>query len=70
MRSFLINKNLCFYYWLKKRFGKKWALGVAKTVERIILVFGREMLPCPHTNGMVIQEQPIQKDIHGETKDA
>jgi hypothetical protein len=22
MRSFLINKNLCFYYWLKKRIGK------------------------------------------------
>jgi hypothetical protein len=70
MRSFLINKNLCFYYWLKKKVGKNWALGMAKTVERIILVFGRDTLPYPHTNGMLVQEQPIQKDIHGEIKDA
>jgi hypothetical protein len=70
MRSFLINKNLCFYYWLKKRFGKKWALGVAKTIERTILVFGRDTLPYPNTNGMLIQEQEVQKDIHGEIKDA
>jgi hypothetical protein len=70
MRSFLINKNLCFYYWLKKKVGKNWALGVAKTVERIILVFGRDTLPYPHTNGMLVQEQSIQKDIHGEIKDA
>ena len=44
MRSFLINKNLSLYYWLKKRIGKKGALGVANTIEKIILIFGREQL--------------------------
>jgi hypothetical protein len=42
MRTLLINKNLCFYYWLKKRVGKKWAFRVVNKIERIILVFGRE----------------------------
>jgi hypothetical protein len=42
MRGFLINKNLCFYYWLRKRIGKKRALGVASRIEKAILVFGRE----------------------------
>ena len=42
MRSFLINKNLSFYYWLKQRIGKDWALRVAIITERIILIFGRE----------------------------
>jgi hypothetical protein len=42
MRSFLINKNLSFYYWLRKRIGKKGAFRIAITLERIILVFGRE----------------------------
>jgi hypothetical protein len=37
MRSYLINKNLCFYYWLRKGIGKKNALGVAKTFEKMIL---------------------------------
>jgi len=45
MRSFLINKNLCFYYWLRKRIGKKRALLVANTIEKGILIFGREVLP-------------------------
>jgi len=44
MRGFLINKNLCFYYWLRKRIGKDWALKVANRIERIILVFGREQI--------------------------
>jgi len=44
MRSFLINKNLCFYYWLKKRIGKDWAFRMANTIERVILVFGREQM--------------------------
>jgi hypothetical protein len=49
MRSFLINKNLCIYYWLRKRASKKQALLVANAIERIILVFGREVMPiqCP-----------------------
>jgi hypothetical protein len=40
----LINKNLCFYYWLRKKIGKAPALKVANTIERVILVFGREQI--------------------------
>jgi hypothetical protein len=42
MRSLLINKNLSFYYWLRKKIGKKRALRVANTIERLILIFGRD----------------------------
>ena len=42
MRSFLINKNLCFYYWLRKKIGKEWAYRVSSTLEKVILIFGRE----------------------------
>ena len=42
MRGFLLNKNLSFYYWLKKRIGKVWAFRVANTTEKVILAFGRE----------------------------
>jgi hypothetical protein len=42
MRGFLINKNLSFYYWLKKRIGKRRAFWVANTIEKFILIFGRE----------------------------
>jgi hypothetical protein len=45
MRSLLINKNLCFYYWLRKRVGKKRALMVANVTEKVLLVFGREVVP-------------------------
>jgi hypothetical protein len=45
MRGFLINKNLCFYYLLRKRIGKIWAFRVANSIERAILVFGREGIP-------------------------
>lgn len=45
MRSYLINKNLCLSYWLRKRIGKKRALFVAGTIEKTILVFGREVIP-------------------------
>jgi uncharacterized membrane protein len=44
MRSFLININLCFYYWLKKRIGKDWAFRVVNKIEKMILVFGREQM--------------------------
>jgi len=37
MRSFLIHKNLSLYHWLRRRIGKERALGVANTVEKIIL---------------------------------
>ena len=57
MRSFLINKNLCFYYWLKKKIRKKWALGVANAIEKIILIFGRDTIPYFNRNGMSIEEQ-------------
>jgi hypothetical protein len=40
----LINKNLVFYYWLKKRIGKTAALHVASTIEKAILIFGREQI--------------------------
>ena len=42
MRGFLINKNLCFYYWLRKRIGKERAYSVSSTLEKVILIFGRE----------------------------
>jgi hypothetical protein len=45
MRSFLINKNLSLYYHLKKKIGKRIAFGVANTIEKVILVFGREKIP-------------------------
>jgi hypothetical protein len=45
MRSFLINKNLSFYYWLKKRTGKAIAFEVANAIEKVILIFGRERVP-------------------------
>jgi hypothetical protein len=45
MRSFLINKNLCFCYWLRKRIGKNGALWVTSTIEKTILIFGREVMP-------------------------
>jgi hypothetical protein len=44
MRSFLINKNLCLYCWLRKRVGKKQALWISTHIERGILIFGREVM--------------------------
>jgi len=44
MRSFLINKNSSLYYWLKKRLGRRRALRVASTLEKVILIFGREQI--------------------------
>jgi hypothetical protein len=44
MRSYLINKNLCIYYWLRKRIGKRRALSVANTFEKSILILGREVI--------------------------
>jgi hypothetical protein len=42
MRSFPINKNLCFCYWLRRRIGKNRAFLVASIIEKTILIFGRE----------------------------
>jgi hypothetical protein len=44
MRGFLINKNLSFYYWLRKRIGKESAYRVASVFEKVILIFGREQV--------------------------
>jgi len=48
MRSFLINKNLCLYYWLKNRIGKRRAFWVSNSIEKVILIFGREELGVEH----------------------
>ena len=45
MESFLIDKNLSFYYRMKKRIGKKANFLIANTIERGILLFGRESIP-------------------------
>ena len=45
MRSLLINKNISFYYWLRKRIRKTIALQIANAIERVILIFGRERIP-------------------------
>jgi hypothetical protein len=57
MRSFLINKNLSLYYWLRKRIGKRQAQCIANTIEKTILLFGREVMPSFNKNGM-LTEQP------------
>jgi hypothetical protein len=41
-RSSLINRNLSLYYRLKKRIGKRGGFGVANSIEKVILIFGRE----------------------------
>ncbi len=37
MRSFLIHKNQSLYRWIRRRTGRRRALRVANTVEKIIL---------------------------------
>jgi hypothetical protein len=44
MRSLLINKNLCLYYWLRKRIGKRGGFRVANSIEKVIIFFGREQV--------------------------
>jgi hypothetical protein len=41
MRSYLINKNLSFYFWLRRKIGKDRALRLANITERLILILGR-----------------------------
>jgi hypothetical protein len=57
MRNFLINKNLCLYYRLKRRIGKKWALGIATALEKTILIFGRKTMPCFNRNVVPTEDQ-------------
>jgi hypothetical protein len=44
MTAYLINKNLCCYYWLRQRIGKNRALRLARTTEKVIVMFGRERI--------------------------
>jgi len=46
MRSFLINKNLSLYFWLRRRIGKERAFRVANTFEKIILILSLEENGC------------------------
>jgi hypothetical protein len=57
MRGFLVNKNLCLYYWLKKKIGKPLALWVATTLEKAILIFGREGIPCFSKHGRLTEQE-------------
>jgi hypothetical protein len=41
----------------QKKIGKKWALGVANTIEKIILIFGRDIIPYFNRNGILSEEQ-------------
>jgi len=44
MKSFLIHNNRCLYYWLKKKIGKRGGSWVANSLEKVILIFGREQV--------------------------
>ena len=61
MRSFLINKNLCLYYWLKKTIGKKLAFEIATAIEKAILVFGRETIRLCGRDGMEVERKKREK---------
>jgi len=69
MRSFLINKNLSLYYVLKRKIGKKQGLVVASSIEKALLVFGREKMPGSDKNGVAAEEQKLKcKDNYIEIK--
>jgi len=59
MRSFLINKNMSLYYWLRRKFGKAIAFRIANAIEKVILIFGRERMP----NGRVSLFKKV-KQLH------
>ncbi len=52
MRSFLINKNLSLYYWLRKRIGKERAYRIAFTIEKVVLIFGRDQVGGTESGGL------------------
>ena len=64
MRGYLINKNLCFYYRLRKRIGKKRAFYVAKHLETLVLLFGREPVRQPSLAKDPGSNHPISKRNH------
>jgi len=53
----LINKNLCLYYQLRKKIGKKLAFRVANAIEKGILIFGREIVPYFERKGLLTKEE-------------
>ena len=57
MRSFLINKNLALYYWLRKKIGRKRALRIANNIETLVLIFGREEAPGINEDGVVLDNR-------------
>ena len=66
MRGFLINKNLCFYYWLKRRIGKDRAFKVVNKIEKIILIFGREVIRSTNNE---VKPSTLQPGGQGLLKD-
>ena len=60
MRSFLMNKNLSLYYFLKRKIGKKKGLLVAITIERALLMFGREKMPGFNRYGIASEKQKLE----------
>ena len=52
MRSFLINKNLSLYYLLKKRIGKRGAFWMTNTIEKVVLIFGRDQVGGTENGGL------------------
>ena len=43
-----MNKDLSLYDWLKKRTGTRGAFWVATSMEKVILIFGREQRGAEH----------------------
>ena len=69
MRGFLFNKNLCLYYWLEKRIGKKLDFCVAIALEKGLLIFGREEIPYFDKNEMLTEQGgSVFKSIYSEKK--
>jgi hypothetical protein len=68
MRGFLINKNLCFYYWLRKKIGKRRAMEIANTIEKTILIFGRETMPCCSRDGILTEKQEAIVGLRRENR--
>jgi hypothetical protein len=66
LRGFLVNKNLCLYYWLRKRVGRKWAFRLAISAEKTILIFGRE----PIHNKEFLKDTQMKEKLGGGEGDS
>ncbi len=60
----MINKNLCFYYWLKKRIGKDNAFKLVNKIEKVILIFGRKAIPDAIKG--VKSERTVNSEMNGD----